>query len=571
MKTCPVCDEHFSDEHRTCPSHGTVLIESKELQPGAVIAARYSIIKKIGDGGMGVVYLADNILMNVRVALKFLAGELGRDPRFIKRFRNEARVMFLLRHPNVAQVHDLGQAENGELFMVMEFVDGPSLRDVIKNAPNGLPLPEAMALVRGIAAGLGAAHNSGTVHRDIKPENILLTKDGHQPKVVDFGIAAAKEGATAMSRTGGPLFTPEYAAPEQWKGMIASDLDGRTDIYALGGVFYELLTGKTALHAHNLQGWMYQHLNENPVPPSQHRAELRSLTGVDELLLSMLAKERENRPATIADFLNRLDNLGRRNVSGPKTVFEPVGQSTPAQEFVPPPPPPLLPSMPSLPEEKKVGAGKWVGISLVGIPILVLVLIFLFRSNSVTADPVPFPAAGTYPSRQLISITDATPDAVIHYTTDGSEPTANSPTYSEPLQNLPSTATVRAMAVAPSHKPSHAMDWNYVWTFDQAKAAWDSKQYPEARGLFKQACDGGDKLSCNYLAYDYANGMGGAADPQQAQSLYKKSCEDGVMKSCASLGSLYQGNGDLVQAQVYYQKACDGGLAEGCKFLRESK
>jgi serine/threonine protein kinase len=542
-----------------------VLIESHELDPGAVVRSKYRIVSKIGQGGMGVVYLADNILMNVRVALKFLAGELGRDPRFIKRFRNEARMMFLLRHPNVAQVHDLDQAEDGSLFLAMEYVDGPSLRAVIDSAPHGLPIPAALALVRGIAAGLGAAHERGTVHRDIKPENILLTKDGHQPKVLDFGIAAAKEGATAMSRTGGPLFTPEYAAPEQWKGMASTDLDGRTDIYALGGVFYELLTGQTPLHAHNIQGWMYQHLSETPVPPSQHRSDLRAHPGLDELVLSMLAKERERRPGTISDFLNRLDSLGQRNSSAGRTVVEP--QVTPPYE----PPPVVPPPPPFIPPESKPSSGKWVGIGLVAVPIVVLVLVFATRSGGSTADPVLSPSGGTYAARQPISITDATSDAVIHYTTDGSTPTEISPTYSDPLQNLPSNAMVRAIAIASGHKPSHDVSGTYVWTFDQAKTAWENKQYGEARGLFKQACDGGDKLSCNYLAYDYANGLGGAANPELAQSLYKKSCEDGVMKSCASLGSIYETKGDTAQAQVYYQKACDGGSQDGCKFLKEMK
>lgn len=562
MKTCPVCEKGFPDQHRTCPTDGAVLIESNELDPGAVVRSKYRIVHKIGQGGMGVVYLADNILMNVRVALKFLAGELGRDPRFIKRFRNEARMMFLLRHPNVAQVHDLDQAEDGSLFLAMEYVDGPSLRALIDSAPHGLPIPAVLVLMRGIAAGLGAAHEKGTVHRDVKPENILLTKDGHQPKVLDFGIAAAKEGATAMSRTGGPLFTPEYAAPEQWKGMASTDLDGRTDIYALGGVFYELLTGQTALHAHNIQGWMYQHLNETSPPPSQRRAELRAHPGLDDLVLSMLAKERERRPATISDFLNRLDNLGQRNNSGGRTVVEPP--ATPPHEPPPVQPLPTPAAVAKSPDPTK--AGKWVGIGLV---VLAFIFIFAFRSGSPTADPVLTPGGGTYPARQAISITDSTSDAVIHYTLDGSTPTDISPIYTDPLQNLPTNAVVRAMAIASGHKASHDVSGTFVWTFDQAKAAWENKQYAEARSLFKQACDGGDKLSCNYLAYDYANGLGGPANADLAESLYKKSCEDGVMKSCASLGSIYETKGDLTQAKTYYQKACDGGSADGCKFLKQ--
>lgn len=603
MKTCPVCEKGFSDEHRTCPTDGTVLIESHELEPGAVVRSKYRIVRKIGQGGMGVVYLADNMLMNVRVALKFLSGELGRDTRFIKRFRNEARAAFMLRHPNVAEVIDLDQAEDGSLFIAMEFVDGPGLRQVIESAPQGLPIPRALALIRGIAAGLGAAHERGTVHRDIKPENILLTASTQQPKILDFGIAAVMESATQMSRTNGPLFTAEYAAPEQWKGVPSTELDGRTDIYALGGVFYELLTGQTAFHAHNIQGWMYQHLNEMPVAPSQIRPELRSLPGLDELVLAMLARERENRPATIGDFLQWLDSLRAdgqtSNTTGPKTPYTTgprppnttgpgpnvsgpgpyIGGQTGNQSG--PGPYTSLHGNDPIQPESKPGPGKWIGVGLVGLPVLVLALIFLFRPKDMTATPVLTPGGGTYAASQAISISDSTSEAVIHYTTDGTEPNESSPVYTDPLQNLRSGTVVRAIAVASGHKKSSDVTGVYIWgpnigggsgtPFDQGKSAYDRKQYTQARTLFTQSCDAGNMSACNYLGYIYANGLGGTRDAEQAKELYRKSCEGGIMNSCASLGSIYQDAANADEARIYYKKACDGGSNEGCKLLRELK
>lgn len=602
MKTCPVCEKGFSDEHRTCPTDGAVLIESHELEPGAVVRAKYRIVRKIGQGGMGVVYLADNMLMSVRVALKFLSGELGRDTRFIKRFRNEARAAFMLRHPNVAEVIDLDQAEDGALFIAMEFVDGPGLRQVIESAPQGLPIPSALALIRGIAAGLGAAHERGTVHRDIKPENILLTAATRQPKILDFGIAAVMESATQMSRTNGPLFTAEYAAPEQWKGMPSAELDGRTDIYALGGVFYELLTGQTAFHAHNIQGWMYQHLNETPVAPSQIRPELRSLPGLDELVLAMLARERENRPATIGDFLQWLDSLRAEgqppaitnprppNVSGPGPYISGSGknQSGPGpyisgsgRNQSGPGPYTGGSGYDTIQPEPahKHGLGKWIGVGLVGLPVLVLALIFLFRPKDMTATPVLTPGGGTYAATQAISISDSTSEAVIHYTTDGTQPSESSPVYTDPLQNLRSGTVVRAIAVASGHKPSSDVTGVYIWgagggggtPFDQGKVAYDRKQYVQARTLFTQSCDAGNMSACNYLGYIYANGLGGARDTDQAKSLYRKSCEGGIMNSCASLGSIYQDAGNADESRIYYKKACDGGSTDGCKLLRDLK
>ena len=150
---------------------------------------------------------------------------------------------------------DLESAEDGCLFFSMEFVDGPDLRGFLHDASQPFDVALALALTRQIAAGLGAAHARGMVHRDIKPENILLARDasGWLPKIADFGIVATKEASTAYTRTGGTLLTMAYAAPEQWRGTPAAQLDGRTDLYALGGLLYEMLTGQTALPRRKLR------------------------------------------------------------------------------------------------------------------------------------------------------------------------------------------------------------------------------------------------------------------------------------------------------------------------------
>jgi serine/threonine-protein kinase len=312
MKTCPVCDSDFPDQHNTCPTDGAVLIVSHELAAGSLVRGKYRITRKLGQGGMGVVYQAEHILLGGQVALKFLTTDLGKDPKFIKRFRQEARAAYKLRHPNIVEVTDLDQAEDGSLFIAMEYVEGPSLRAVLDQAPNGLEIPHALNLARGIAAGLAAAHAQGIVHRDIKPENILLaaTRDGRElPKVLDFGIAAmTAESATRMSITHGMMLTPNYAAPEQWEEMPASEMDGRTDLYALGCVFYEMLTGRTPFYAHNTSGWMKQHLQETPRPPSELRPEVGDWPGLDGLTIRMLAKNRDDRPQD-AELLSLLDGL----------------------------------------------------------------------------------------------------------------------------------------------------------------------------------------------------------------------------------------------------------------------
>ncbi|HTJ29361.1 MAG TPA: serine/threonine-protein kinase, partial [Acidobacteriaceae bacterium] len=236
MKLCPICSNTYPDGHRTCPTHGTLLVDSEELPAGSMIRDCYRIERVIGKGGMGTVYLAEHVLLGEARALKFLSTALAANPQFLQRFLQEARAASKLRHPNIAATLELGQAEGGSLYICMEFVDGPSLRSLLKASPQGLAPERAFAIARGVVEGLGEAHAKGMVHRDVKPENILLGSSvdhaGNRieiPKVVDFGIVALSDSSSHLTQTGQQLLTAEYAAPEQWRGASASSLDGRTD------------------------------------------------------------------------------------------------------------------------------------------------------------------------------------------------------------------------------------------------------------------------------------------------------------------------------------------------------
>jgi serine/threonine protein kinase len=601
MKTCPVCDTPFSDQHITCPTDGAMLITSHEFVPGNLVRNKYRIVRKIGQGGMGVVYLAEHILLGGQIALKFLGSDLSHNPQFIKRFRQEARVAYQLRHPNIVEVSDLDQDEEGNLFIAMEFVAGPSLRAVIFKAAGPMPAGRTINIARGVAAGLGAAHARGAIHRDVKPENVLIGSDPtgtEHPKVLDFGIVGMTEGVTSgsgpASRTHGLLLTPEYAAPEQWRGMLASELDGRTDLYALGGIMYEMLTGRTPFMARNMEGWMLQHLQGTPDPLERLRPDLdRDYYGLSALVMTLLSREREDRPTSVTAFLAALDSVGRRpTVIEPKPVPmpEPVKvdplppRPTPPRNVLsitPEPDPEPAPDPEPEPKPHLSSFRKFM-IFLGALALIVVLTVVLVQQSRPTTDaPSASPVGGTYQVSQAVTLSDSTPNAVIHYTTDGSEPTEASSIYTGPLQSLASDTDVRAIATAEGHKNSTAISNTYTWVstidipsnvqgnYDQGKYLYDHKQYAPALSLFTSSCDSGDMRACNYLGYMYAQGLGGTRDAGQARTIWQKACDGSNLSSCASLGTLYQEDNDTGNARKYFQKACDGGLNQGCTLLQD--
>jgi len=175
MKRCPICTTNYPDERKTCPTDGAVLLAASDLPPGTLIRGKYRIIAKLGRGGMGTVYKAEHIAFEEVRALKVMAPT--DDAEFVRRFRQEAQAARRLRHPNVVHVDDLDQADDGSFFIVMDYVDGVSLRQLLQATQGPLPLMRTLGIVRSVAEGLAAAHALGMVHRDIKPENILLARD----------------------------------------------------------------------------------------------------------------------------------------------------------------------------------------------------------------------------------------------------------------------------------------------------------------------------------------------------------------------------------------------------------
>jgi serine/threonine-protein kinase len=261
----------------------------------------YEVQGELGRGGMGVVYRAWHRRLNRPVALKMLLAGAYAEPADRERFQREAEAVAALCHPNVVQVHDVGDVD-GRPYFTMEFVEGGNLADQIQGVPQ--PAPRAASLVATLAEAVHAAHQSGIVHRDLKPGNILLTREG-APKVSDFGLARRLEGDGGLTLSGTPMGTPSYMAPEQARGDKKA-IGPATDVYALGAILYELLTGRPPFRADSAAATLQQVLTDEPVPPARLNPKVpRDLTTICLKCLSGEPGRRYVSAAALAEDLRR--------------------------------------------------------------------------------------------------------------------------------------------------------------------------------------------------------------------------------------------------------------------------
>jgi len=252
------------------------------------VDGRYQIVARIAAGGMGEVYRAHDPVLDREVALKILHPSLADDPGFIERFRREARSAAMLSHPNIVAVHDWGETQ-GTYFMVMEFVRGPNLRAILMRDGTLQPA-QAVDVVQKVLAALEHAHVQGIVHRDIKPENVMIRASDGEPKVADFGLARAFADSRVSQAPGTVTGTVQYLAPEQIEGLSA---DPRTDLYAVGIVLYELLTGQVPFSGETSVAIAYKHLRER-VPPPSHANPMVPVA-LDRVVLNATERDRERR------------------------------------------------------------------------------------------------------------------------------------------------------------------------------------------------------------------------------------------------------------------------------------
>ena len=326
MKHCPMCDRPYSEEASFCEYDGATLNKSGSKEDpfiGKTIAGKYRVLKKLGAGGMGAVYLAEQMTVGRKVALKVLHREFATDEEFTKRFHQEARLAASLNHRHVITIHDFDQADDGSLFIAMEYVEGNNLKSLIHEGP--LNLGQSLRLARQIAEGLSAAHRSGVIHRDIKPENIMIVQGPEEVKLMDFGISRLRDAETVarLTRPGMIMGTPAYMAPEQIEGR---EVNEKTDIYAFGVVLFEMLSGASPFKAPTPTALLMKHINELPVPLRKLRADVP--TAVERLVMQALEKKPERRQADMEEVvaeLRRVEGVLRDDV--PRTVIIPDPRS----------------------------------------------------------------------------------------------------------------------------------------------------------------------------------------------------------------------------------------------------
>jgi serine/threonine-protein kinase len=267
---------------------------------GHTLADRYRLTRKIGEGGMGAVYEAQHVVIGKPVAVKVLREKYLDRPEVARRLVQEARLASSIRHEHIVDITDSGATEDGRTFVVMEHLAGISLAELVKSE-RSLPEMRVLSIVRQVASALGAAHARGIVHRDVKPENVfLVNRDGQDfVKVLDFGISKTirpgevPEESLRLTHTGMVLGTPLYMSPEQARGE--ENLDQRIDIYSLGVILYECLTGEVPFRATNYLGVIAQVVNGEATPPRMLRPELRISEAVERVIAKAMAHDRENR------------------------------------------------------------------------------------------------------------------------------------------------------------------------------------------------------------------------------------------------------------------------------------
>jgi len=372
---------------------------------GKEILGQFRILERIGRGGMGEVYKAEQPAMDRMVAIKILHEKLAARPDLVSRFRREARAMSRLSHPNTVRVFLYGQLENtGQLYIAMEYLEGMDLARITRR-DGPMEHVRASKIIIQVLGALEEAHGVGVIHRDLKPENILLTTQGgitDFPKVLDFGLAKIKEqhprpGSLVLTREGMVFGTPEFMSPEQARGET---LDGRSDVYSMGVIFYEMLTARLPFPRCKPMEYISHHINTPPIPVTERRPELNLPKELDPIMAKALEKNRENRYATAKDFAEALQAvIPRAARSGPMHAIPSATRGDPTQ-------PQRISSPAPAPEPEKSRGGKGLVIALLAVIAALLIAVIILLATTGADDPAVVPLQ---PPGQQLPPTDPGP------------------------------------------------------------------------------------------------------------------------------------------------------------------
>ncbi len=307
---CPKCQADNPDTQRFCGEWATPLqppkdikvtetleTPAKELTRGTTFAGRYEIIEELGKGGMGKVYRVEDKKIKEEVALKLIKPEISSDKRTIERFSNELKMARKIRHKNICGMYDLGE-EKGIHYITMEYVPGEDLKSFLRRSKQ-LSMPTAISIAKQTCEGLSEAHGLGVVHRDLKPGNIMIDKEGNA-RVMDFGIARSLK-AKGITGAGVMIGTPEYMSPEQVEGK---EVDQRSDIYSLGVILYEMVTGRVPVEGDTPFTIGIEHKCESPKDPKELNTQVPS--DISHLILRCMEKDKEKRYQSAGELISDL-------------------------------------------------------------------------------------------------------------------------------------------------------------------------------------------------------------------------------------------------------------------------
>ncbi|HTM85282.1 MAG TPA: Stk1 family PASTA domain-containing Ser/Thr kinase, partial [Mycobacterium sp.] len=350
------------------------------------LSDRYELGDILGFGGMSEVHLARDVRLHRDVAVKVLRADLARDPSFYLRFRREAQNAAALNHPAIVAVYDTGEAEtpNGPLpYIVMEYVDGVTLRDIVHNE-GPVPSQRAIEIIADACQALNFSHQHGIIHRDVKPANIMISKN-NAVKVMDFGIARALADVNSVTQTAAVIGTAQYLSPEQARG---ESVDARSDVYSLGCVLYELLTGEPPFTGDSPVAVAYQHVREDPIPPSRRHPGVSP--ELDAVVLKALAKNPDNRYQTAAEMRADLVRVHAGEApDAPKVLTDAERTSMMTapnpMEFGPPPPHMPAPRPAGYSQRNRVSSvSRW----LIAVAVLaVLTVVVTVAINMISDSP----------------------------------------------------------------------------------------------------------------------------------------------------------------------------------------